>query len=300
MTIVLIGGAEAEVTSLSICNYALQLLGEGKITQGELDGESTKPARLCAQFFPYARNHVLEKHNWGFAEKHRLLDYTDDFGIYPDDGTDNDVETITDITSAAPPVVTVTSHPYVTGNLVKIYDVSGMTEVNEKIYEVTKVDANTFSLTDIDGTKYTTYTSGGKCIRMEVASKYAQGYTYDVPSDCLVPIRIDDGGPGPGPEFITISADVNARILTTVEDAVLIYTAKITDADIWPTKFINCVAAFLAILLAVPLKKKAADVKQASSLFAEYFGIGTVADSRGSITTPNTDDSWLSDAGLMQ
>jgi len=276
------------------------MIGEAKITQTQLDNQSTKPAEMCATFYPYVRDQVLEAHRWNFAEKHRLLDYTDDFGIYPDDGTDNDVLTITDITSAAPPVVTVTSHPYVTGNLIYIYDVSGMTEVNGKVFEITKADANSFQLTDVDGTKYTTYVSGGSCIRKEVAIKYSSGYTYDCPSDCISPIRLDDGTDGPGPDFIFISNSDNKRILTMQKDAVLIYTAQVTDADVYPSRFINAFSAALAMKLVIPLKKKGVDLDKISSFYQFYITQGMLTDYREVRKSPDTKDSWITDAGFTQ
>jgi hypothetical protein len=74
--------------------------------------------------------------------------------------------TITGITKASPPVVTATAHGFVDGDLVTIYDVVGMTELNYRTFVVDQVSADTFhlhdySLTDIVGAGYTTYTSGG-------------------------------------------------------------------------------------------------------------------------------------------
>jgi len=69
-------------------------------------------------------------------------------------------ETITDISSLAPPVVTVTTAP-ATGTVVEISGVVGMTEVNGRAFVVTNVSGTTFSLNGVDATGYTTYVSGG-------------------------------------------------------------------------------------------------------------------------------------------
>lgn len=73
---------------------------------------------------------------------------------------------ITGITAATPPVVTSASHGLVTGDLITIYGVLGMTELNFRTFRVTRIGASSFSLqdflgADIVGASYTAYTSGG-------------------------------------------------------------------------------------------------------------------------------------------
>lgn len=68
---------------------------------------------------------------------------------------------ITGITQANPAVVTSTAHGYTTGDVVRITDVGGMTEVNDLTHTITVVDADTFSLDGVDSTGYGAYTSGG-------------------------------------------------------------------------------------------------------------------------------------------
>lgn len=88
---------------------------------------------------------------------------------------------ITDITQANPAVVTAVGHGYTTGDLVKIYDVVGMTEVNQRTFVVTVLGANTFELhaldlagTGINASSYTGYISGGNVYRVyTVVSPYA-------------------------------------------------------------------------------------------------------------------------------
>lgn len=68
---------------------------------------------------------------------------------------------LTAITKASPPVVTSAAHNLADGDVVRISGVGGMTEVNGNTYVVDVLSSSTFSLLDIDGTGYTTYTSGG-------------------------------------------------------------------------------------------------------------------------------------------
>jgi len=74
--------------------------------------------------------------------------------------------TITGITAASPPVVTAAAHGFVDGDLVTIYGVVGMTEVNNRTFLVDDKAANTFELQDLSGVDivgagYTAWTSGG-------------------------------------------------------------------------------------------------------------------------------------------
>lgn len=69
-------------------------------------------------------------------------------------------------TQADPVVITMAGHPYANGDRIKLKGVGGMTELNDNIYQVTKLTDDTFSLQNsdgdnIDGTGFTAYTSGG-------------------------------------------------------------------------------------------------------------------------------------------
>jgi len=69
---------------------------------------------------------------------------------------------ITAITKADPPVVTAAGHGLEDGDVVKIADVVGMTEVNDELFVVSNKTNDTFELTDVRGAGYGTYSSGGE------------------------------------------------------------------------------------------------------------------------------------------
>lgn len=88
-------------------------------------------------------------------------------------------KTITGATKANPCVITAAAHGYSNGDWVRIFDVVGMTQVNQRTFKVANVATNTFELTDpntganINSTAYSTYTSGGTVQRIyEIASTY--------------------------------------------------------------------------------------------------------------------------------
>ncbi|MHC4620559.1 MAG: ubiquitin-activating E1 FCCH domain-containing protein [Planctomycetota bacterium] len=124
--------------------------------------------------------------NWG-------SDDTDcffvDCGITFDGG---DAYDITGATQAKPVVVTCTAHPFSNGEQVKIVDVVGMTELNDKVYTVANKGDNNFELKDadneveIDGTEFTAYTSGGTAQKVEntfTGLTYLEGKTVAILAD---------------------------------------------------------------------------------------------------------------------
>lgn len=77
-----------------------------------------------------------------------------------------DKENITNITQANPGVVTISGHPYSTGDVILLDGVVGMTEINGGLYTLEYIGANSFSLKDVNGddvdtTGFSAYASGG-------------------------------------------------------------------------------------------------------------------------------------------
>ena len=68
---------------------------------------------------------------------------------------------ITGASKTSPVVITSVGHPYQNGDVVYITGVAGMTQLNNKTYTVTNRTTNTFALSGINGTTYSSYTSGG-------------------------------------------------------------------------------------------------------------------------------------------
>ena len=80
--------------------------------------------------------------------------------------TGKDAVAVTGITAANPGVVTSAAHGLVTGDYVLLDKVIGMIEVNNRVFSVTKVDVDNYSLKTIAGvavntSAFTAYTSGG-------------------------------------------------------------------------------------------------------------------------------------------
>ena len=107
--------------------------------------------------------------------------------FYKDDGQilESDV-TISGATQANPVVITATGHSYDNGDEISISGVVGMTELNNKRYLVANKTTNTFEITDVDGTNingtgFTAYTSGGVANRVyEISTPYLTAELFDI------------------------------------------------------------------------------------------------------------------------
>ena len=74
-------------------------------------------------------------------------------------------KTISGATNANPSVVTATAHGYSTGDFVLIEAIAGATGLNEKIFEITVLSANTFSVVNAAPG---VYSSGGTAKKLTV------------------------------------------------------------------------------------------------------------------------------------
>ena len=97
---------------------------------------------------------------------------------------------ITGITAANPVVVTSATHGFTNGMEIYLSGIVGMTELNGRRFIVANKTTDTFELTDqvagtdINGTQYSAYTSGGTAVKIyEIATPYA---IADVPEIVFV------------------------------------------------------------------------------------------------------------------
>ena len=107
--------------------------------------------------------------------------------FYKDNGQilESDV-TISGATQANPVVITATGHGYSNGDEISISGVVGMTELNNKRYLVANKTTNTFEITNVDGTNingtgFTAYTSGGVANRVyEISTPYLTAELFEI------------------------------------------------------------------------------------------------------------------------
>lgn len=283
-------------TQIEICNLALDMLGENAISAIT---DNSKSATILNRIWDYALDEALREFPWSFARKHVELEYTAGYAIYQS----SDEKDITAVTQADPAVVTVASHGWQTDYLIKIDDVVGMTDLNERVFKIERLTTNTFSLPDIDSSVYDAYTSGGTAVRYEVVDDYADGYTYDLPDDYLCDPTLTDH---PESDFEIVGWDDGSnstqRLLTTVEDAEIRYTASMTatgDVAKFPSHFVRALAAILARMLHRPLHKKGG--KSFNEIWAEYDAILSKAKlsdvAQSKLKEGDYKDPWLNAGG---
>ena len=122
---------------------------------------------LCHPDYPPQELVRIDNDTWTLSEVDLTPDILGPDNITVDVNTTITAGVITGITQADPAVVTSSGHGLTTGDRVRITGVVGMAEVNNFLYEVTRLDANTFSLqyafddSDVDSTGFTAYSSGG-------------------------------------------------------------------------------------------------------------------------------------------
>lgn len=229
-------------TDVEICNLALSRIGANTITS--LSANSAKEDRLCNQFYTQFRDELLRSYPWNFAKKAVRLIKTD---LY-DTSTDySDAVTITNIATSNPVVVTGTNS-FSAGYIIKLWDITGTDELNDLDFEVGAANTATFSLLGVDGGKYTTYSSGGYAVRHEPITIYDEGYTYNLPSDYLKALKLDSGL-----EFQILGDANGKRLLTTDDDAVLVYTSKVTDVTKFSDDFVQLLVSRIARELVMPI-----------------------------------------------
>jgi len=96
---------------------------------------------------------------------------------------------ITGITQGNPPVVTAPDHGFSNGDMVLIYGVQGMTQVNRRVFKVQNATENTFELFDTDASGYSPYTGGGivqACAHVLSGLDYLEGKEVNIVYDGLV------------------------------------------------------------------------------------------------------------------
>jgi len=231
-------------TKLKIANFALREAGAKSITTfGETTSEE---GRAINDVYDDTRDEVLSAHPWTFAQKRAAL-----------------AKVITGTTQASPVVITSAEHGFSDGDEVKITGILGMIELNGNTYKVASSATNTFALTDtdddsnIDGTSYTEYSSGGFARKIQTLAYDDDGLdvVYDLPSDFIRLSLVSD-------RSAWVKIEVN-KLLSNVEGLKITYTYQLDDATIYSAKFRVALSVKLASSLALNLsnsRTKAADL----------------------------------------
>jgi hypothetical protein len=120
---------------------------------------------------------------------------------------------ITAVTQALPAEVTSNNHGLSSGQTIYIYNVEGMTQLNNNSYLVTVVDANHFTI-GVDSTLYSAYITSGTWNLTPVT------FQFKVPGPIL-PGEITIGGTDINGSFFTLNDDGNGNLQLVIPNPVI-------------------------------------------------------------------------------
>ena len=212
-------------TSLDLVNLSLTHLGSSKLAV--LD-TTTEYGRVYSAIYPEALDELLREIRPNFAKKRAIFHQVVDAE-----------KTITGATAAKPVVVTSATHGFEDDDIIAIYNVVGMTDLNGKMYIVSNNDTNTFELTDmdgneVDGTEYDAWVSGGKCGVVSDAPVFGYSVRYLLPTDYILLLELN------GNEDLTIPhSDEAGELLTDEAQIQAQYVAQITDVTKFDKDFVK-------------------------------------------------------------
>ncbi len=121
-------------------------------------------------------------------------------------------------------------------------------------------------------------------------------YSYQYPVDCLKAREIYNDISGSEPLDFTVNSAENLTdkaILTDVEEAILIYTAKVTVPDVFDASFIMMLSYYLASLLAIPLTKSQATQQVMLQVYSAYKSRSETASAQENVDTSEVDNAFL-------
>lgn len=121
--------------------------------------------------------------------------------------------TITGIAQPSNPTqITSVAHNLITGAVILIENVGGMTQLNGNAYTITVIDANTFELDGIDNTAFGAYTSGGTW------TAQSQVFSFTLPGPFLSQ-EVTIGGVDVNGNAITINDNGNGDLIYITPNA---------------------------------------------------------------------------------
>jgi hypothetical protein len=123
--------------------------------------------------------------------------------------------TIIAATQANPCQITSNNHGLFTGDVVTITSVVGMVQLNDNPYTITVVDANNFTLNDVDATLFTAYVSGGTWTGSNRSFIFTVGTVPILSKEVII------GGVDTSGNPITIADDGNGNLFYQVPNPVV-------------------------------------------------------------------------------
>ena len=123
------------------------------------------------------------------------------------------------------------------------------------------------------------------------------GFRYAYPSDCLVARKIQNPNAPPDdsvPFAVEASLDGKEKtVLTSMEDAVLVYTWNVENTDMFSSLFVLALSHLLAHHVAYPLTGKREIKVDELKIFQGLIPLATGADANEGVDPPPRDADWV-------
>lgn len=232
-------------TSLGVANLALNHLGQKRITAIDT---TTEIGRKVDSAYSPAIYETLRDIKPNFAKKRAIFHHVVQA-----------TKTITGATAADPVVITVAAHGFSNDDVIAIWDMAGMTNLNGRRFIIQNVTTNTFSLTDeagsaIDGSEFDAYTSGGSCGLVADPPVYGYTYRYTLPSDYIFLLELNGEIATDGTDFEKLNKSIeNNEMLLNDSTAKGQYIYANTTVSNWDIDFLMLCSYKLAALLATSI-----------------------------------------------
>jgi len=255
-------------TDVQIASLALTRIGHSPITSFSSVGD--KAQRWMNSNYEFIRAAMIREHPWKFAIKRGVL-------------TRDTVNAITGATKANPVVITSAAHGRSNGDVVFINGVVGMTEINNLTFTVANQATNTFELSGINGTAYTSYSSGGS-VYGYIPNEFA--YRFALPSDCLRLLRIN----GDDADMYR----VEAGYVYTDEGTVSVeYIFDQGTESAFDAQFVDLLASRLSAECAFHMTGNTALTEQCWTIYNNKLSMARSMDSMQGKPRPIEADAWL-------
>lgn len=119
-------------------------------------------------------------------------------------------------------------------------------------------------------------------------------YAYALPSNCIKPREIIASGVDPIEYDVGLSSDLTTKLIyTNQEDAILRYTARVKDPNLYTPGFVNAMACRIAMAIALPLTQDRGKLQDAVQMYAGMLSSAQVSDANTGHKLHEREASWI-------
>jgi hypothetical protein len=241
-------------TKLQACNVALRILGAKPITAANLTAEDTEEARQINDVYDLILDEVLTAHPWNFAiQRASLTELGGQVSTWTASGTTNvwqaaltteparvEFDSTEGTVKASVAACTAEGYWYWASNVLYVYSAS------DPDTAYTKIEA--------------------------LIPEYGYDHAYQLPTDCLRVIRMEDDEA----DFVR-EAD---RLFTDEETAKIQYIKQVTDPTYYTPFFMTALAQRLAAEIAFPLTNSATLAEVQYKIYLDKLSKAKAVDSQ--------------------